>query len=402
MPYTKFGLLLIFIVTLTLSGCVPAMSAAPLPPAKTTSSSDATPAGTSDPASEKEYHLKISAVGDIMCHMPQMDAARTPSGYDFREPFDILKPELTGADLLIGNLETTFSGASKTYSEFPTFNTPDAFAEALADAGFDILTTANNHALDRRFYGLSRTLDVLDRYKILHTGTFRTETDDRILMAEKNNIQVAVIAYTYGTNGIQTDKSKTFSLNRIDEATIRADIATAKERGAELILVALHFGQEYQEQPNPAQERLVSACFDEGADIVLGTHPHVIQKQVLEPITDRYGVTKNRFVAYSLGNFLSGQRTYPRAAGMIAHLDVVKKKNVTEVESADFLPTWVDQSTGSGLSTFRILPLKSAMDNPDQYGSLTGKDRINLERSWRYVTAALGKTAVLASMPAFR
>lgn len=345
---------------------------------------------TTLPAPDPVSRLKLAAVGDLMCHALQYKAAYTPQGYDFTESFTAIKPYLAEADLVIGNLETTFAGIEKTYSEYPTFNTPDAFADALADVGIDVATTANNHSLDRRFYGLSRTLDILDARGIAHTGTFRTPEDDRILFLEKNGIRLAVMAYSYGTNGIAFDKGREYSLNLIDEELIRKDILAARISGADLIIVALHFGQEYQQAPNDRQKSLAALCFEEGADIVLGTHPHVVQAQTLEPVTDKYGVTKNRFVAYSLGNFISAQRTQPRDAGVIAHLEILKENGETEVQSAAFTPTWVDQSTGLGGKMFRVLPVREALDGPEAIGHLTEKDIFKLNRSWKYVTEALG------------
>ncbi len=338
---------------------------------------------------EAPARLTITAVGDLMCHKLQYEAARTKDGYDFREAFSVIKPELAGADLTIGNLETTFAGPEKHYSEYPIFNTPDAFASALADAGFDIVTTANNHTLDKRFTGLSRTLDILDGEGIAHTGSYRSEEEDRILFVKRNGITTAVMAYTYGTNGIALEKGKEFALNKIDEAKIREDIALAKEQRANLIIVALHFGQEYQQTSNDAQKALTAACFDEGADIVLGTHPHVVQEALLEPVTDRFGVTKNRFVAYSLGNFISAQRTFPRAAGVIVHLEIEKTKGMTEVQDAAFVPVWTDQSLGSGGKSFRTLPMKDVLDNPGGYELISQADLFKLNRAWEYVIKTL-------------
>ncbi len=382
----KKELFIMLLASALIAGCA---AAEPLPAPSAAAPLPAVPA-VSEPAPPEEYHLKLTAVGDIMCHKLQYEAAHTQAGYDFRESFSLIKPELADSDLLIGNLETTFSGKDKTYSEYPTFNTPDPFVDALTDIGVDIVTTANNHSLDRHFYGLSRTLDILDQAGIEHTGTFRTPEEDRILITEKNHIRTALMAYSYGTNGIALDTGKEFSLNLIDEAKIRADIRTAREKSPDLIIVSLHFGQEYQQQPNDTQKALTAACFEEGADIVLGTHPHVVQGQVLAPVTDRYGVTKNRFVAYSLGNFISAQRTEPRAAGVIAHLDILKKEGVTTVQAVSFVPTWVDQSPGNGSKTFRILPIRQVLDAPAGYDLLNDKDLYKLNRSWNYVTGALG------------
>lgn len=384
MLHTKKLLMLLTASVLLLGGCA-AAETLPVRQADTD-----TPIAAAEPAPPPEiFSLKLAAIGDIMCHKLQYTAALTKTGYDFRETFAVIQPELAGADLVIGNLETTFSGPEKKYSEYPMFNTPDAFADALAEAGVDIVTTANNHSLDRRFYGLSRTLDVLDRLGIRHTGTFRTPEEPRILMVEQNHIRIALMAYSYGTNGISFDKGKEYTLNLIDEAKIRADIAAAREQGAELIIVGLHFGQEYQQAPNDSQIALAAACFDEGADIVLGTHPHVVQAQTLAPVTDKYGVTKNRFVAYSLGNFISAQRTEPRAAGVIAKLDIIKEDGVAEVQDAAFVPTWVDQSVGAGPKMFRVLPMRQTLDDPAADALLTEKDQLLLGRAWEYVTKAL-------------
>lgn len=368
-----------------LTGCA-ALQVAPPPEAPV---QEPTPAKAPAPEPPAEIAFRLTAVGDLMCHKLQYQAALGPEGYDFRDSFTLIQPEFAASDLVIGNLETTFAGPEKTYSEYPTFNTPDAFADALAALGIDAVTTANNHSLDRRFYGLSRTLDVLDRAGLKHTGTFRAPEEDRVLLLEEKGLRIALLAYSYGTNGIPFDKGKAFSVNLIDEALIRADLALARELAPDLIVVGLHFGQEYQQAPNDSQKALTALCFAEGADVVLGTHPHVIQAQKLRPVTDRFGVTKTRFVAYSLGNFVSAQRTAPRDAGVITHLDLVKSGEVTEIRGVVNTPTWVDQSTGAGRSMFRVLPVRKALDDPEAMGLLTEKDLFKLNRSWEYVNRAL-------------
>lgn len=382
---SKPHLLILILISCLLMGCTTAETLPDLPDSKP----PAPEVTAAPPAEPEEFRLKLTVLGDIMCHKLQYTSALTKNGYDFRDSLALIKPQLADSDLILGNLETTFSGKDKTYSEYPTFNTPDAFAAALADAGIDIVTTANNHSLDRRFYGLSRTLDILDQEGIQHTGTFRTPEENRILMVEQNQIRIAIMAYSYGTNGIALDKGKEFSLNLIDEALIRSDIAAAREMKPDLIVVSLHFGQEYQTVPNDSQKALAAACFNEGADLVLGTHPHVVQAQVLEPVTDKYGVTKNRFVVYSLGNFISAQRTEPRAAGVITHLSILKKADHTEVQSVETLPTWVDQTVGAGTRMFRVLPLAAVLENPAGFELINDKDLVKLKRAWEYVTKAL-------------
>lgn len=378
----------LLILAALLAGCALLRVPQPEPPAETPPPAETMPAPT-EPAPPEEIHYRLTAVGDLMCHKLQYEAAYGKDGYDFAPTFAHIASAFADSDLVVGNLETTFAGPEKTYSEYPTFNTPDSFARALKDMGLDVALTANNHSLDRRFYGLSRTLDVLDAAGLAHTGTFRSPEEDRILLVDRDGLRIAFLAYSYGTNGIAFDKGRAYSLNLIDEALIRSDIAAARDLSPDLIVVGLHFGQEYQQQPNEKQQALAAACFDEGADIVLGTHPHVVQQQRLEEVTDRFGVTKRRFVAYSLGNFISAQRTAPRDAGVITHLDLVKSGDRTEIRQVTTLPTWVDQSTGAGRSMFRVLPVREALDQPDAFGLLTEKDLFKLNRSWEYVTHAL-------------
>lgn len=336
-----------------------------------------------------ESRIRITAVGDIMCHKLQYTYAKQKTGYTFSESFNCIKDHFENTDLLLGNLETTFAGTDKVYSEYPTFNTPDEFAYALKEAGFDILTTANNHSLDRKFYGLSRTLDVLDAADIMHTGSYKTPSDDRILFTERNGIKIAVIAYTYGTNGIPFDKGTEYSVNMINNSQIISDIQTAKSSNADIIILSVHFGQEYKEVPNDSQQQLVQLAFTEGVDIVLGSHPHVIQPYSSDQFTDKYGVTKRRVVFYSLGNFISAQRTQPRDAGLIAHLEISKKNGLAQVETIDFVPTWVDQSSGAGIKAFRVLSINDVLNNPDAYELITQKDIYKLNRSLQYITRVL-------------
>lgn len=261
----------------------------------------------------------LTVAGDVMCHMPQVnDAYVEQSGeYDFTPMIRYAKPWVEQADLAIANLETTFAGGPD-YSGYPAFNTPDSLAAALLDAGFDLVSTTNNHSLDKGYSGLERTLDVLDEAGLAHVGTYRSqeERDENsgIVAADCGGISIAVLAYSYGTNGIPVPSGKEYCINlfntdydttmyTLDAELLESDMAAAQALGCDMIAVIMHWGVEYQLQPNAYQQSLAETLIDLGADLVLGGHPHVLEPY--EFVTTEAGNTG--FVCYSLGNFISSQ-----------------------------------------------------------------------------------------------
>lgn len=280
--------------------------------------------------------------------MPQTNDAydAAADAYDYRPMIRYAKPYLTEADFAVANLETTLSGG--TYSGYPAFNSPDALAEALKDAGFDLVSTANNHSLDKRFDGLARTLDVLDQVGLQHVGTYRTqeERDENrgVVLADVGGIQVAFLAYTYGTNGIPVKADKEFSLNRFnvdyttymsepDYALMEADLAAARALEPDLIAVIMHWGIEYKLQQNSYQDQLNAWLKEQGADLVLGGHPHVLQPYVWEA---------GDFTCFSMGNFISGQKDEYTDTTVVYRLELTKdlitgETAVTDVSYVPFL-----------------------------------------------------------------
>ncbi|MEN8158270.1 MAG: CapA family protein, partial [Bacteroidota bacterium] len=265
-----------------------------------------------------EACLKLVFMGDIMGHDTQIASALATgdSGYDYQPCFQYLEPYLTDADLVIGNLEVTLAGPP--FKGYPQFSSPDELADALKEAGFDILVTANNHAFDRRVAGLERTLDQLDRRGILHTGTF-TGPDKRSLhyplVVEKHGIRIALLNYTYGTNGLKV--TPPVIVNRIDTALMHRDLVKAASAEPDFILVTMHWGNEYQRTESDQQRALASFLFEHGTDVIIGSHPHVVQ-----PIR---GEGKGNLVAYSMGNLISNQRTRYRDGGIAFELELVKR-----------------------------------------------------------------------------
>ncbi len=299
--------------------------------------------------------LSLLFVGDIMQHKPQITAAfRSDSlDYDFLDNFKYITPILSEADLSFGNLELTFGG--KPYQGYPRFSSPDILADNLREVGFDVLFTANNHSCDRGEKGISNTINVLDSTGLLHTGTFLSKKDERPLIIRKKGIKLGVLNYTYGTNGLPIPENQV--VNLIDTVSIEKGINKVKQQNCDQIIVCLHWGWEYKRSPNSEQVRLANFCFEKGADIVIGSHPHVIQKMELKKTKG-----KKRFVAYSLGNFISNQRDRYRDGGATALIKLKRESGNVKLDTVNYLLSWTWKEENVEKINYKILP-----------GSLYGK-----------------------------
>ncbi len=321
---------------------------------------------------QEESRLKLVFTGDIMGHDTQISSALATGdqGYDYHPCFQYLKPYFAKADLVIGNLEVTFAGPP--YKGYPRFSSPDELADALKEAGFDILVTANNHALDRSRGGLERTIEQLDRRELLHTGTFADSTARFMycpLLFEKNGIRIALLNYTYGTNGLKVQPPAI--VNMTDTTLIRNDLEKAFTAAPDFIIVTMHWGNEYQRVESSAQRELAAFIFDHGADAIIGSHPHVVQ-----PIR---GNSQGNLVAYSMGNFISNQRDRFRDGGIAFELELVKKETGTEIAGYGFLPIWVHKPVTEEGTLFTLVP--AAVD-PDSIPALqmTGDEVIRMKQ----------------------
>ncbi len=300
----------------------------------------------------------LSFVGDLMCHSTQFNYAKVEiDSFDFTGVYGEVKQYLSQPDLTIGNLETVIAGHNEGYSGYPYFNAPDDFIYALKDAGFDLLITANNHALDQGFDGVKRTIDVINENKIHRTGTFTSEEDqDSIRIFQINSIKIAILAYSENTNGVSIPKGKDFIINLIDEQKIKEDINKARERNVDVVLVHLHYGPEYNREPSDYQKEIVQKIIEAGADIIIGGHPHVI-----EPF-DFFKTNNTKldtgFIAYSMGNFISNQRWRYSDAGIILNIQISKNTFTDSVYISDvsYLPTWVFKGSTEKGKEYIILP----------------------------------------------
>lgn len=290
-----------------------------------------------------------------MQHGPQIKAAYDPvlKKYQYDSCFKYIKEEISSADLTIANLEFTLAG--KPYTGYPMFSAPDAAAEGLKNAGVDILVTANNHTCDRRKKGTIRTLDVLDTLDLLHTGSFRNQTEKDTLyplLIEKKGFRLALLNYTYGTNGMPVDEPT--RVNLIQEDSIKRDLQKADSMKVDKVIVFVHWGSEYKHVPNQKQKDWAKLFFDNGADIVIGAHPHVVQPMIYQPADS---LSDERVLVYSLGNFVSNQRTSPRDGGAIFNLQLIRgqERNV-EIGEVGYLQTWVWLPIRNGRRNYFVLP----------------------------------------------
>ncbi len=317
---------------------------------------------------KEDTNIKMAVIGDIMCHNSQYKDAHDSKNntYDFSYVFSDIKEYISSADIAIGNLETTFAGKERGYSNYPRFNTPEQLATNLKDFGIDVVSTANNHCMDTNYTGLVSTLKYLDEAGISHTGTNETEEQqNQILVKDVNGVKIAFLSFTYGTNGITIPVDKSFAVNLIDEDLILRQIKLAKEQNPDLICVSMHWGIEYQLKQNQEQEKLKDLLFNNGVDIILGSHPHVLQPMKNETITLDDGSTKDCFVIYSLGNFMSGQTKENTRSSVILNIDITKSGETgkTKLNKVEYIPIYMYKSPTARVHKYKILDIEKTLSN---------------------------------------
>lgn len=294
------------------------------------------------PAPER---IRLLFGGDVMQHLPQIQSARRNGGFDYRDVFAALEPRFRAADLVVVNLETTLADAEP-YAGYPVFRSPAALADALHEAGVDVAVLANNHCCDGGQSGIRTTVRELERCGIRHTGVFRDSADYRRnhpLLLRRGGISIALLNYTYGTNGMPVPAGTL--VNRIDTAAMARDLAAARHTGADCIAVCIHWGNEYERRPNASQRTLARFMRRHGADLVIGSHPHVVQP---------YEADSASAVFYSLGNLVSNQRRRYCDGGLLAEIEVTKHPDGRMEYTARAVPVWV------ALPGYRILPPEAA------------------------------------------
>jgi len=302
---------------------------------------------------QNDSTIRLVFIGDVMGHVPQIQSAfDSATGlYNYTDVFSEFKGLLTKADYAIANLEVTLGG--EPYTGYPQFSSPDALVDGLMATGVNVLVTANNHSVDRGGQGIRRTIDVLAAKNLLFTGTFLDSADRALrnpLLLSKNGIRLALLNYTYGTNGIPVPSP--YLVNLIDTLSMAIDISKAQSLGVDDIVVFIHWGNEYERLPNKQQQTLAKWLQGKGVRIIIGSHPHVVQPAELILSDNDF-----RMVVYSLGNFVSSQRRRYCDGGIITLVDFQKRNNKLDVARVGYLPVWVDTYFMNGKRKFKVLPV---------------------------------------------
>ena len=332
----------------------------------------------------------LTAIGDVMCHNTQYwDAYQKETNtYDFSYVFDDIKFDIQKSDISVASLETCFAGEERGYSNYPTFNSPDSLAYSLKDIGIDVLSTAGNHCLDMGFDGLSRTIDVLNKADISHLGTYKTQEErDKILFKYTKGLKVAFINYTYGTNGIPVPSDKPYCVNLIDKDLIKKDIESAKSQNADVIVACMHWGTEYQTSPNNEQKDLADFLFQNGVNIILGNHPHVLQPFEKRTVTLEDGSTQDGFIIYALGNFICDQNAENTRNSIILNLSITKQVDGSiTVDDIDYIPIYMYKNPSKTIQKMKVLNIEKTLNLYE-----TGQDTSIGESTYNYLKTQLSK-----------
>lgn len=327
--------------------------------------------------------VTLAVCGDTMSHSPQTNDAydATTDTYSYLNCFQYVRPWIEQADYAVANFETTLNGPP--YSGYPQFCAPDALAYDMKEIGFDLVTTANNHSMDKGFNGVVRTLDTLDAAGLEHVGTYRTQDEfdenQGVKLVDINGIQVAFLSYTYGTNGIPVSAENDFCINRfntdymadcavLDEAKLTSELSYAQSLEPDLIAVMIHWGIEYQTVQNDYQDQVADFLLENGADLILGSHSHVPQPLMERTVTLADGTQKTGFVCYSLGNFVSNQSpatvqvNYTDTTALL-NLELTKnfETQETTVTAVNYVPLLVLNRGANAADRYVILDVHQGM-----------------------------------------
>lgn len=323
---------------------------------------------------EEDNVVTISAVGDVMVHTAQLKAQLKEDGtYSFYNNFKYIKDIINNSDLAIANLETTIN-PDRHVSGYPSFNAPRELIKALKETGFDVVSTINNHSLDTGYSGLISTVNEIKNQGLDVVGTKSNIESKNYIIKKVKDINIGIASFSYGEilngqkylNGIKSNKANDL-MNVINVAsvqksfdTIKKEIDLMREEGAEFITIMLHWGKEYEQTPNNYQKQLSQLLANEGVDLILGSHPHVVQP--IEFVKSENS-DKECLVVYSMGNIISNQREEEMGFkesenGIIPLIDLEKAEdNTIKIKNIRYIPTWVDKHNINNKDYYEIIPI---------------------------------------------
>lgn len=327
-----------------------------MPTAQTTS--EVTTQATTNAVSS----VSLVAVGDNLIHNTLISAGEQEDGsLDYSSFYENIKNDISSADIAVINQETILGGSEFEYTGYPVFNSPWEIGTAAIDAGFDIFTCATNHSLDKGYAGIEQECAFFDQHpEVVHVGTNDSEEDyNSIIYYEKNSIRFAILNYTYGTNGIPIPESSPWCVNMMDKEKITADVNAAKQN-ADVIIVFPHWGTENSTSVSDYQREYVQLFSDLGVDIVIGTHPHVLQ-----PVewVENETTGKKMLVYYSLGNFISHQTSLNQLCGGMAEIKIEKKNGGISITSAKLVPVVCWYKSSGDKYEFSVYKLSDYTDS---------------------------------------
>ncbi len=306
----------------------------------------------------KEYKASLVMVGDALIHNSVYDDARTSNGsYDFKPMLENIKPLIKTYDLAYYNQETILGGVELGLSNYPRFNSPYEVGDAFVDAGFNLVSLANNHTMDTGVEAIENSLAYWKKHKDVYTAGSYSSFDERdtAKISEVNGIKYAMLSYTVWTNGLTPPVGQEYYDNVYSEELAKADIERVRDK-CDVVMVAMHWGTENSSVVDYQQEEIAKYLSELGVDVIIGAHPHVVQK---------IGYVGNTLVIYSLGNFLSGQIGTDKRSGLIASLDITKtiekdKTSSVKIDNvkAEFVYTYYD----SNFKNFKLYLYKDLND----------------------------------------
>lgn len=330
-----------------------------------------------------DISINMTVTGDVLCHNTNFWDAydyKTDS-YDFSYSFEGIKKYFDTADICVGTLESNFAGKSAGYSNYPLFNAPEEMANDLKELGYDVMATANNHCLDKGFNGMVNTLKELDKVGIEHLGTYETEEDSKeFLIKDVNGIKIGFLDYTYGTNGISLPEGKEYAINMIDKTKIKTDIENIKKMDIDVLCVFMHWGQEYKLTPTDEQEELADFLFENGVDLVLGSHTHCLEPMEKREVKLEDGTTKDGFIIYSLGNFMSGQNADHSRQSVILDIKLTKagKDGKISIDSVTYTPIYMfNYYTSKSAHRFKVMDIEDEIEKYENGDTSIGANMYN-------------------------
>ena len=351
-------LLIVVAISMALTLLAEGLKGIPLVNSSATTVSQTADSKEKNTATEQETSARIMANGDLLYHdIIYISAKKADGTYDFHENFEYVKPWLKQADLVIGDFEGTVN-KDHYLAGYPLFNAPGEVMDAIKDAGYQVLDLAHNHILDSQIEGVVSTADAIEKAGMTPVGVYTHESRDKapLVIKEINGIKVAILAYSYGFNGIEQSISQedyNRYLSDLDEDKMKAEIERA-EKEADITIIMPQMGVEYQIEPTEEQKKLYHKMIDWGADIIFGGHPHVVEPaETVEKDGDK------KLIIYSMGNFISNQRIETMQdvenakwteRGVLMDVTIKKKSGKTTIETAQAHPSWVSRTPKGGYS----------------------------------------------------